>query len=365
MSDFPALSCILTVTNGEGAGIGHSLGALMPLEGDFEVVVVDHGADAATRALLAGFTEPRLRVLRMAPASRGAARNRGLAHARGARVCVLAPGDTLAPFALPLIAGSAVDLLFLPAATRLDDGTLIPIGETVLDDLINAELEHANIAQSDFAALLTRLALLPAHAGMRVASSTLVRDHALAFAHDAGSGWLFSVGALMNAESLAVAGLPSVTLADEATTPDDTPFATLSDAAQALFLFERARHFHDPALRLALLGTVFADLQKRAACAQDDDRRAFENGCALILARSDARLRSAASDAMRQMYATPLADLAPALGSALDFAQALSGPRALSGPSDTSEPPRSPRQNPIARLAALAWGQSGGKSSDS
>ena len=354
MTHAPALTCILTVSAGEGAGVAHSLQALLAIEGELEVLLVDHGADAGTRALLAAVTDPRLHVLRMAPAPRGAARNRGLAHAQGARLCVLAPGDTLAPFALHAITESAVDCLFLPAAARRANGQLMPTGQAVFDWLTGAELEVADSAHPRFAALLTRLALLPDAPGLRVVRHDLVQNHALSFAHDATSGWLFATGALMNADSLGVAPLPSVTLW-EAT---DTGFATLSDAAQALHLFQRARHFHDPALRMALLGAVFNHLGEIARPQPDDDRQALHHGFRLLLTRLDDRMRNTLRAQMRARFAAPLAECAPWLGAALDIAQALSEVADSSvspEPPKPPEPARNPRQSAIARLTA--WGR--------
>lgn len=360
----PALTCILTASAGEGAGVAHSLRSLLGLEGDVEVLLVDHGADAGLRAFLAGFSDPRLRLLRMAPAPRGTARNRGLAHARGARLVALAPGDTLAPYALSAIAGRAVDCLFLPAATRSADGQLMPVGQPVLNWLAGAELEEADSAHPRFAALLARLALLPDAPGLRVVHRDLVRDHALSFAHDASSGWLFATGALMNADSLGMAELPSATLW-EAT---DAGFATLSDAAQALHLFQRARHFHDPALRMALLGAVFSHIGGIARSLQGDDRQALLHGCSLLLARLDDRMRQTLSAQMRAGFEASLADCAPWLGEALGFAQARSvtpEPPTPPEPPAPSEPARNPRQSAIARLAAWGRGKSAGQSGGS
>ncbi|HHX88569.1 MAG TPA: glycosyltransferase family 2 protein [Paracoccus sp.] len=348
----PALSCILTAGPSDAAGVAHTLAALMALEGDLEFMVIDHGARPETRALLEKERDPRLRVLRMAPAPRGAARNRGLAHTRGERVCVLAPGDTLAPFALRCITEIAVDVLFLPATIRQADGTLVPVAQPVLEALANAELEGADATDPRFAILLRHLALLPGHSALRVVNRSLVRDHALAFAHEADSGWLYAIAALMNADDLAVAGLPCVTLNGSGNRDGDS-FATLSDCAQAIHLFERAQHFHDPELRMALIGAVLAGLHTIADTLPDDERSAFDNGCALMLARSDSRSRGAFSAPMRAMFEGHLATLMPALGPALDFARSAYA---------LSEPARQRRQSAMARLVAWGRGQSGGGS---
>ena len=352
MTALPALSCILTAGPSDAAGVAHTLAALMSLEGDLEIMVIDHGARPETRALVEKGRDPRLRVLRMAPAPRGAARNRGLAHARGERICVLAPGDTLAPFALPCITGIAADVLFLPGTIRQTDGALVPVAQPVLEALANAELERADATDPRFATFLRHLALLPGHSALRVVNRTLVRNHALAFAHEAEFGWLYSIAALMNAGSLAVAGLPCVTLNGTGDRGGDS-FAALSDCAQAIHLFERAQHFHDPELRMALIGAVLAGLHTIADTLPDDERSAFGHGCALLLARSDPRSRGAFSAPMRAMFEGQMATLMPTLGPALDFARSAYA---------LSEPVRQPRQSAMARLVAWGRGQSDGGS---
>lgn len=50
---------------------------------DFELLLIDDGSDAATQQVLAGFNDPRIRVIRQENRGMAGARNRGLAEARG------------------------------------------------------------------------------------------------------------------------------------------------------------------------------------------------------------------------------------------------------------------------------------------
>lgn len=66
---------------------------------DFEVLVVDDGSTENTEAVVgaAGATDPRVKYLPKTNAERGAARNYGLAHARGTYALFLDSDDRLHP----------------------------------------------------------------------------------------------------------------------------------------------------------------------------------------------------------------------------------------------------------------------------
>ncbi len=92
-------SCIMTTFN-DGAIMRQSiLSILNQTFADFELLIVDDGSGADTRAILAEFDDPRLRVLRQANDGLSSARNRGLHHATGDYICFLDADDVRAPWA--------------------------------------------------------------------------------------------------------------------------------------------------------------------------------------------------------------------------------------------------------------------------
>lgn len=81
---------------------------------DWEALVVDDGSPEASRAVVEGLADPRVRYLEQAHAGRSAARNRGLAHARGRHVALLDDDDRYLPDKL------ALETAFLEAHPEVD-----------------------------------------------------------------------------------------------------------------------------------------------------------------------------------------------------------------------------------------------------
>lgn len=67
---------------------------------DFEAIIVDDGSSDDSGAIVAGCSDPRVRLLKQSNAGPGAARNRGLAEARGRYVAFLDADDEWLPFFL-------------------------------------------------------------------------------------------------------------------------------------------------------------------------------------------------------------------------------------------------------------------------
>ena len=79
----PLVSVVLPVYNGE-AHLARAVGSILRQSfRDFELLVIDDGSTDASGAILAGVSDPRLRVLRQENLGLVAALNRGIAEARG------------------------------------------------------------------------------------------------------------------------------------------------------------------------------------------------------------------------------------------------------------------------------------------
>jgi glycosyltransferase involved in cell wall biosynthesis len=89
------------------AWIGTCLSSLIAqTHADWTAIIVDDGSRDGTSAVVAGFTDPRIRLIRQLNAGVSAARNLGLSEAHGDAVLFLDADDWLAPDALARMASA-------------------------------------------------------------------------------------------------------------------------------------------------------------------------------------------------------------------------------------------------------------------
>lgn len=123
-------TCIMTTYN-DGAIMRQSIASVLNQTfEDFQLLIVDDGSDAQTKAILAEYDDPRLTVLPQANDGLSSARNRALHHARGDYVCFLDADDIRAPWAFAEVAAvidaRAPELIVVGAALSAQRNTLKP-----------------------------------------------------------------------------------------------------------------------------------------------------------------------------------------------------------------------------------------------
>ena len=365
----PAFSCILTATTGEGPAARRTIASLLAQErGDFELLIVDDGADAATRAALHGLRDRRIRHVRMSRAGRATARNRALRLAQGTWLIALDPGDMLAGFALAQLAAQAdtAQCLFAPGVLRAPDGAArdgtgggtgqggtgqgstgqygarSTPGQRIFDWAEARGLARGTGNNPHDRLVLAALALLPPTGPLRAVRRDYALRHALCCANGLSGGEvLFQVAALLNLGEFALVPLPLLArdtgpvarrpvsgtgLTDVAGLTDtapvdltaDTAFDALGVAAQVLALFERARHFFDPQVRLALMAGLARLLMQAEAALEPDRRDGLRNGIRLLALRSEPCLRRMLEPAQRAGPEAALGALVPWITPVLD-----------------------------------------------
>ena len=140
------LSCITTVFN-DGKPLLNSVNSVLNQTfEDFQYIIVDDGSDAATRAVLAGITDPRVVHVRQANAGLSTARNTGLAHAEGEYVCFLDADDVRPNWSFQAIAGKLAqddpDLLICRGTLSEATGELLPFYDTPVFREIEGLVDH-------------------------------------------------------------------------------------------------------------------------------------------------------------------------------------------------------------------------------
>lgn len=97
-------SCIMTTFDDRDILVQSVNSVLNQTHEDLELLLVDDGSGPETKALIAGFDDPRVKVLEQTNDGLSSARNRGLHHAKGDYICFLDADDTRAPWAFAEVA---------------------------------------------------------------------------------------------------------------------------------------------------------------------------------------------------------------------------------------------------------------------
>lgn len=173
-------SCI-TPCYREGPLLARAIASLLAQwHGDFELILVDDGADPATRAVAAGIDDPRLRVIRQANDGLSCARNRGIAAARGDYICFLDADDTRPPWALSalaeVIARDAPDLILSQGHLQEDTGQKLPFYDREALDLLGHHLGPRAAGPDDATARMLALLAEPQSANKCIRRDLLQRS---------------------------------------------------------------------------------------------------------------------------------------------------------------------------------------------
>jgi GT2 family glycosyltransferase len=142
----PEVSLMMPVWNPRPEWLREAVASALGQRGcSLELIVVDDGCPVPVSTLLEGFADPRLRVIRCAHRGQAAARNTGIAAARGRRLRFVDADDVLAPDStarLLRLMGDADDVIAY-GATVSCDAELKPDRDNVIGSRLEGEATAA------------------------------------------------------------------------------------------------------------------------------------------------------------------------------------------------------------------------------
>ncbi|MFH6786965.1 MULTISPECIES: glycosyltransferase family 2 protein [Methylobacterium] len=267
----PFFSCIICAYN-EGRLLNLSLDSMVRQSfKDFEVIVVDDGADDATKAAIAEIDDPRFRVITQANDGLSSARNRGIRHAKGRYICFLDGDDTRPIWALQEVYDA---LQVSEADVAFGRGSLCDLRGEIThfydDEIIQHLIEKrqsnwpCRSEDPDFNELTSYTMLLEPQSANKFVSAKLVRDFSLSFPNGHFFEDIFFHCAVVSSmSSFCVVGDICFTYYRRYGRPqitgstNDSRFGALAVARMTFDIFRRSPRYHNTLLREALVIAIF------------------------------------------------------------------------------------------------------------
>lgn len=298
----PALSCIVTAY-AEGHLATVAIDSILAQSfNDFELLIVDDGADEQTRRVLHRYDDPRIMHIRQANDGLSSARNRALSVARGDYICFLDADDSRPAWAFATMMEKArstdADVVFTSGLLSELRNEVHPFYDH--DILCKLNVMTQGVAQagsSDFTRLLPYLVALEPQSANKLVKRSFLERHKLRF--PAGlffEDLVFHMGLILNLDRVATVSIPCFTYFRRYGRPQITSsrgmarFDAIGSAANALGLLQHSIYFHDQTLRLAALGSVFKLLQWCEESVAHNLKWAYREALRAMVANLDPRL---------------------------------------------------------------------------
>lgn len=274
---------------------------------DFELILVDDGADEATRAVAAGYRDARIRRIRQANGGLSAARNRGISAARGDYLCFLDADDTRPPWALEcldrIVREDAPDLVLCRGHLSEENGQLQPFYDRAALDALEEHLDgRPAVAGTPGFRTAQALALLAEpQSANKLIRRKILSDPPLGFPPgQVFEDLYFHALAVARARRIALCPHPVFTYyrrparSQLTTARDMTRFDMLAVARLLLSRFSALPEAGDPLCRTALMLSLAKLLRWCEEMLSHAHRAAFRTGLIAVLALADPRFRQLA-----------------------------------------------------------------------
>lgn len=257
-------SCIMTTFDDRDILVQSVQSMLHQTWSEFELLLVDDGSGPETKALLAGFDDPRITVLEQSNDGLSSARNRALHHASGDYVCFLDADDVRAPWALADVAaaieapasGSAPEIVVVRGVYSGERTLLTPFMDETAMQGYAAEAAMGEMSLEDRKAWA--MSCEPQSANKFIARALIERG-ALRFPNDHFfEDILFHSAAIAHARSVEILPSRSFTYFQRQLRPQLTAsngvtrFDIIGVARMAFQLFEHQADFAHPRIRGAV-----------------------------------------------------------------------------------------------------------------
>ncbi len=261
----PYLSCVMTAFNEGGVARTSIESLLAQTFEDFEIIVVDDGADDATRKVLDEYTDPRIVRLRQANDGLSSARNRGLSHCKGEYVCFLDADDMRPAWAFEKMAETAknsnADCIFSKGILVELRGEVLPFYDTSIFEMLQ-DLDAVNA--SDANEFLHLVMLLEPQAANKCIKRSFLEMHKLAFPNGLFfEDMLFHMVLVAHLKSYALVQMPIFTYFRRYGRPQITSgnglnrFDAISMAFMTLDMFLQNQRFENKKFAIALILNLF------------------------------------------------------------------------------------------------------------
>ncbi len=316
----PKITCITTTYN-EGPLLLNAVHSVLNQSfGDFEYIIVDDGSAEETRAILNSLTDPRLKIIPQANAGLSAARNVGIALAKGDYICFLDADDLRPNWSFASIAkvidATNPDLVLCPGLMvdlrdHIKDFYDAPIFAQIAQRLPQSVTCADHAQHRQICALAQHLEPQSANKVVRRAflQSADLRFPAPYFFEDI----YFHTLVLAKADRIAFLQTPAFTyfrryLKPQITaTTGDLRFDILAVAKLTLDAFARLPAFEDLDYRSAVLTSCLRVIEWCEISLNHSSRAVFRNSADAMLSQSPAGFRDVRPDDLTNpAFALPL-----------------------------------------------------------
>jgi glycosyltransferase involved in cell wall biosynthesis len=262
------LSCITTTFN-DGAALLTSVRSVLAQSfGDFEFIIVDDGSTDDTADILAGLTDPRIRIIRQANDGLSGARNKALGQVRGDYVCFLDADDCRPGWAFAAIAAAIEahdpDLVLCRGTLSELRDELHPFYDTPCFEEIAALCPDGLVTAADPQAGAVRALaqMIEPQSANKAVRTDFLRRTGIGFPNTHFfEDIYFHTGLIAAADRLAFVQTPCFTYFRRyqrpqiTATSSDTRFDIIAVTRMTLQSFAHSPQFHDPVHRAAVLAS--------------------------------------------------------------------------------------------------------------